>query len=141
MCIGTGLRVQHLLPYIDQWDSPGYSDLPSSFYIRYSCISGRRLLSCIFILFSTTGGPAYYVLHPKKRYLHFFKLTRPGLQKPGRNFFLKNSCWVIKDQGILNSQNNLDKFIDWWYKAIVHTFCFFLLVSWFNVMGICFNIW
>ena len=79
----------------------------------------------------------YYT--PKKGICIFLNL--PGLQKPGRNFFPKNSCWVIKDQGILNSQNNLDKFIDWWYKAIVHTFCFFLLVSWFNVMGICFNIW
>ena len=88
------------------------------------------------------GGPAYYVLHPQKgiTICLFFKL--PGLQKPGRNHFSKNSNWGITVLGILVSQNNL------WtnslirvLKAIVHTFCFLLLVSYFNEMVICFNIW
>ena len=41
----------------------------------------------------------------KKNPFYIFNL--PGPQKPGRNFPKKNSCCVIKDLGILDSQNNL----------------------------------
>ena len=43
---------------------------------------------------------------PPKRYYHLPFINLPGLQKPGRNHFPKNSYWGITDLGILVLQNN-----------------------------------
>ena len=99
-----------------------FESLPQVFHLLY--------------LVPTPGGPAYYVFHPQKGITIWIFLTYQAFKSRGRNHFPKNSCWVIKDLGILDSQ------IHWLgYKAIVHTFCFLLLVSYFNEMVICFNIW
>ena len=44
---------------------------------------------------------------PPKRYYHLPFFNLPGLQKPGRNHFPKNSHWGITYLGILVSQINL----------------------------------
>ena len=44
---------------------------------------------------------------PPKRYYHWPFFNLPGLHKPGRNHFPKNSYWGITDLCILISQNNL----------------------------------
>ena len=63
-----------------------------------------------------------------KRYYHLLFFNLPGLQKPGRNHFPKNSYWGIADLGILVSQNNL------WTNSLimVQGDCAYILLSSFS---------
>ena len=64
-----------------------------------------------------------------KKVLPFAFFNLPGLQKPGRNHFPKNSYWGITDLGILISQNNL------WTHSLIRVqgdhpyFCLFPLIN------------
>ena len=62
--------------------------------------------SIYFCIYPLQLGQLIMYYTPKK-VLPFAFFNLPGLQKQGRNHFPKNSCWGIKDQGILNSQNKL----------------------------------
>ena len=73
-------------------------------FIRLLCISMSRFHN---------RWASLLCIKPPKRYYHLPFFNWPGLQKPGRNHFSKNSCWVIKDIGILVSQNNL------WTKSLI----------------------
>ena len=63
-----------------------------------------------------------------KRYYHLPFFNLPGLQKPGRNHFPKNSYWGITDLGILVSQNNL------WTNSLIRVQgdCPYILLSSFS---------
>ena len=69
-----------------------------------------------------------------KRYYHLpFFFNLPGLQKRGRNHFPKNSCFVIKDLGILVSQTNL------WTNSLIRVQgdCPYILFSCFSKLFCC----
>ena len=60
-----------------------------------------------FSICSLSSWARVLCITPPKRYYHLAFFNLPGLQKPGRNHFPKNSYWGITDLGILVSQNNL----------------------------------
>ena len=77
--------------------------------------------------------PSLLCITLPKRYNICICFTLPGLKKPGRNHFTKNSCWMIKDLGILDSQNNL------WTNSFIGVqgncpYIFFSITKFLNIL-------
>ena len=108
---------------------------------RGSCIRKPRSISLLNFLVprSITGGPAYYVLHPQKGVTICRFLTYQAFKNREGIISRNHSYWGITDVGILNPQNNL------WTNSLIRVqfihFFLLLLVSYFDEMVICFNIW
>ena len=58
---------------------------------------------------SRAAGTALFRLHPQKQLTICTVLAYQGFKSREGIISLKNSCWMIKDIGILESQNNLWK--------------------------------
>ena len=103
-------------------------------------------LKCKVIKFTTkfsnsTAGPAYYVLHPQKGITICVFLTYQAFKNREGIVSRKNLAEGLQIYVFLFHKIIYGQIHCLGYKAIVHTFCFLLLVSYFNEMVICFNIW
>ena len=87
------------------WEFMFFRQEVGGYFTFESALTGMTNLKNISTGYA--AGPAYYVLHPQKGITICLFFNLPGLQKPGRSHFPKNSYWGITEIGILVSQNNL----------------------------------